>query len=1390
MIFTEKSISPPTSGSALMQFFVAAFRSNDADLSTDDEKDDTMKRGNRGRTHRPGKTASGASLAVRTGNLHGDDSDDINDTNDDKTSDQQNRASPERPSNSSPIIKKRDRSLSISTVNIRGTDDVLSYGSALDKDRVSQKLQATFGYAKDEELVGEYACWLVRSVLLPGYMYLTTNHVCFYAKLPSSHDVVQMEGFFSKKSKRTKSFSRFWFVLKNDVLSYYADQTEVYYPINAINLEEALSAEPSLKNKLAFYVYTGSRTYKFKTDSELARSDWVKAIQKSIFHAKMDEDSVKISIPMASVLAVEMNSTSIANTIRMTIKESDDSEDDFFFAYFEDTRKTLAALKMQLHHYERSGMKGTASNLRFQNSTSPIAMPGKSLSEGPPQGPLATSLSEIQREPSEQPMASVVSWLNPLKLLHLSDASSTTTSIDENIPSSADLRGPTEAEREVAENSKSILGFSVSGTAAWIAEHAPEFLTTTSDDPQETFRKEFSLPHGESLVETYSAYLLRVLPLYGKIYLSNNYICFKSTVYTSSTRVVVPLADVERVEKSHGTRIYFHGLEIITKLEEEIFFEFSSSDTRSTVVNELMARITPEAQDRRKQHRAKLIQETPSAELDDPMESRVLDSLHFRDEGSVVGERMSMAFHPGFKPSRPMHITCLTIGSRGDVQPYIALCKRLMKDGHSCRIATHGEFREWIEGHGIEFGHVGGNPSELIELCVENGMFTVSFIREGLKKFRGWLNELMNTAWEACQNTDILIESPSAMAGIHIAEALDIPYFRAFPFPWTRTRAFPHPFAVSERNFGGGYNYMTHAIIEQVFWKGISGQINKWRRRQLSLPPTSLEKMEGHRAPSLYSWSPSILPAPMDWHSWIHVTGYWFLDNPDPDWTPPEELKEFLDADPENKPVYIGFGSMVVSDPERMTKTIIDAVVKSGVRAIISKGWSDKKSTDKDGSIVVEQNTRGKEILYPDSVYMLKSVPHDWLFPRLAGVVHHGGAGTTAAGLRAGVPTVIKPYFGDQYFWAQRVEETGVGVWCHDLTVKKLSAALKTITTDPKIIKKSQVIGERIRAEDGVGKAIQYFYHDLVIARQNQERNKKDREQSAAAVLTSKNGSSATLLEGEGESTRWETSQAAEHTMSIVSVAVGGKSEKLQGQETSNKNIETDAHSAGASKNEDGFSSSTSPNRFGSAPNLQQNTRFKTTKQEQQQGGKDKERWKKYKDAYRGLASVASAELLTKYLKSTATELGLDRAIDMINSPDKTAEDLAAELEAIQTPHPEPLRVELLKKQGVARMQGVQEEEEEEDEEDEEKGQIKKALNISGDHEDSNDDYESSSSYQDSDDVISGGTTHGRMKLDKGKAKARKVVGSITRRANMVKQGLRPSSIADRMRSSHPDAQL
>jgi sterol 3beta-glucosyltransferase len=152
--------------------------------------------------------------------------------------------------------------------------------------------------------------------------------------------------------------------------------------------------------------------------------------------------------------------------------------------------------------------------------------------------------------------------------------------------------------------------------------------------------------------------------------------------------------------------------------------------------------------------------------------------------------------------SKKMHITILTIGSRGDVQPYIALCKTLMEDGHQCRIGTHPEFRDWIIGHGIEFREVAGNPADLISLMVENSLFSLKFVRQAVSNFSGWMRDLHETCYKACENTDVIMEAPTVFAGMHIAEKMGVPFFQVFTMPWTRTKAFPHPFATTDTPLG------------------------------------------------------------------------------------------------------------------------------------------------------------------------------------------------------------------------------------------------------------------------------------------------------------------------------------------------------------------------------------------------------------------------------------------------------------------------------------------------------------------------------------------------------------------------------------------------------------
>ncbi|KAK6363189.1 Sterol 3-beta-glucosyltransferase [Orbilia blumenaviensis] len=613
--------------------------------------------------------------------------------------------------------------------------------------------------------------------------------------------------------------------------------------------------------------------------------------------------------------------------------------------------------------------------------------------------------------------------------------------------------------------------------------------------PSERFRLRFALPESENLIAVYFGYLSRVLPLYGKIYLGDQHFCFRSIVPGTRTRMILPLRDIENVDGEKGFRFSYHGLVVTIRGHEELFFEFASLDNRDDCGNTLRKAmdnsrqmresqlITPEqkanAEIAKREHYMLQEARLEAGHLEHEMKlphstNEVAPGLGLDAPPIVFDDPHTSIIH--FKPSEPLRFTCLTIGSRGDVQPYIALCKGLMKEGHKARIATHAEFKDWVESHGIEFREVAGDPAELMRICVENGMFTISFLKEAAGKFRTWIDELLSSAWAACQDSDVLIESPSAMAGIHIAEAMKIPYFRAFTMPWTRTRAYPHAFAVPDHKMGGAYNYFSYIMFDNVFWKAIASQVNRWRKKELHLKSTSLDKMQPNKVPFLYNFSPHVVVPPLDFSDWIRVTGYWFLNESHSNFEPPSEMVEFMrKAREDGKPiVYIGFGSIVVADPQALTQTVVDAVVKAEVRCLLSKGWSDRLGR-KDAST--------PEIPLPDCILPIKATPHDWLFKHIDAAVHHGGAGTTGASLRAGLPTVISPFFGDQFFFGGRVEDLGVGVCLKKLNVKTLAEAMWLATNSTRMIEKARKLGENIQAEDGVHTAIQAIYRDMEYAK-------------------------------------------------------------------------------------------------------------------------------------------------------------------------------------------------------------------------------------------------------------------------------------------------------------------
>ncbi len=417
-----------------------------------------------------------------------------------------------------------------------------------------------------------------------------------------------------------------------------------------------------------------------------------------------------------------------------------------------------------------------------------------------------------------------------------------------------------------------------------------------------------------------------------------------------------------------------------------------------------------------------------------------------------------------------MRITILAAGTRGDVQPYIALALGLQQAGHPVRIAADTPFADWIHSFGLDFAPLQGNLRDLMEGEAMQELLAKSHTLRLLREINGVMQQVIEgfTAdiWNACQGSEAIIFSLVAVAGYGAAEALGVPTFWAPLQPMSRTRAFPSILAPNGRRLAGPLNWLSHLAEEQLVWQASRRFINNWRRETLHIPPFPFlgpfARIEKEHLPTLYGYSPAVLPKPADWGNWLHVTGYWFLDR-SPDWQPPAALLDFLNAGP--PPVYIGFGSMSNREPEKLTGLVVEALALAGQRGILVSGWG---------------GLGGLEL--PPTIFQAEAIPHDWLFPQVAAVVHHGGAGTTAAGLRAGKPTVAVPFSFDQPFWAQRVYELGAAVQPiprRRLAAERLAAAIRQAVDDPALRERAAAVGNQVRGEDGVARAVEAFQESV-----------------------------------------------------------------------------------------------------------------------------------------------------------------------------------------------------------------------------------------------------------------------------------------------------------------------
>jgi len=413
-----------------------------------------------------------------------------------------------------------------------------------------------------------------------------------------------------------------------------------------------------------------------------------------------------------------------------------------------------------------------------------------------------------------------------------------------------------------------------------------------------------------------------------------------------------------------------------------------------------------------------------------------------------------------------MRIAIITIGSRGDVQPFVALGQGLIKAGHTVRLVTHQDFEVFVKSHGLEFWLMRGNSQDLVgsqemREVLEKGNFVATW-RQVIRGAERAIHEWMEDSLAACQGMDLLIAGGvSLSAGLSVAEKYHLPLLQAYVFPVIPTRAFPSILLPQTLpTLGGVFNLISSQLILQLGWLGARSIVNRARKKILDLPPYSFAEptltSRPKGFPMLFGFSPSVIPPPADWSAEDHITGYWFLD-PTADLTPPPDLLNFLQAG--SPPVYIGFGSMGSRKPAETTDLVLQGLAKTQQRAILLSGWGGMQKTD-----------------LPASVFMVDSIPHAWLLPRVAAVVHHGGAGTTAAGLRAGLPSIVIPFTTEQAFWGQRVHSLGVGpapIPRSKLTVDRLAQAIQAAVTNTGMRQRAAELGSKIQAEDGVAKAVE-----------------------------------------------------------------------------------------------------------------------------------------------------------------------------------------------------------------------------------------------------------------------------------------------------------------------------
>ena len=1018
-----------------------------------------------------------------------------------------------------------------------------------------------------EKLIVDHSAVLMKTVLIKGSLFLTNRRVCFLAYIPDAarnthsgiehHEADHTTGKDSidvrapsdpnidnpilksgpaiiHRPGKMRPKRRVWMELRKDSFNAYTASNKLYKPLLSARLSNLYAVLPidwSQPNVIRFVEGLKYSSVEFKTEE--AALDWRKELEAAAFHARNTADKVRISIPLERIVGVDSAAfMQVAKVIHIDVLMGAVNEAEAAHIVEEHQQR---ADRHQLDHSWSSGnvfvdcpkMPG------FKCHTTQVAF-GVTHNRA--------AFIDLLRE-ALKPSNSIHQTVGYRETLHA-------------VPAPLlDLEGEADLEDNSTDSNLS------------------------SDDPKQSladkFCHSFGLPHHPEQLHLVKTELVRTLHTHGTMAIGLDYLLFWRRAVGRDLKIKVPLSDLQGVDTYRSMFWHHFGLVVHITAHSDMFFDFTSKESRDLVLSTLKRFIEAKQHQKHDAERVSIhasSEDSHATKADEAagtgqptIKSHTQTLLHDATAEVPVFKPEELAFLPRVVNMdrntmrdairiSPMRIYCLTIGSRGDVQPYIALCKALKQHGHTPVIVSHPEYRSWVEGHGIEYRGVGGDPAALMKLSVEHRIFSPAFFKESIGKFRVWLDELLRECWEECQGADLLIESPSTMAGIHVAEGLGIPYFRAFTMPWTKTSAYPQAFSVPSIEMGPSYNSSSYTLFDQIMWVATSGQINRWRKHMVGIGPTDMSKMDADSVPFIYNFSPAVVPMPNDWGDRVKISGYWFLDNPESNWSPPKEMSDFLArAKKDGKKIaYIGFGSITIENAEEVSANIMKAVKEADVRAIVAKGWSGRggskprktkkkkqqqqhggkpplhhqhsASSHTEGEETGTEEEHEPEIAIPDDVFVVDSVPHDWLFPQIDIAMHHGGAGTTGASLRAGLVTLIKPFFGDQFFWANRVQKLGAGAKVNGLSVGDLTDALKSAASDRVMVEKAQGVGEKIRSEDGVAVAIEFLYKNIPLAnRRTQRRLEREAMQatSPSAETPSSRPNPLACLSSHGRQASW-----------------------------------------------------------------------------------------------------------------------------------------------------------------------------------------------------------------------------------------------------------------------------